>query len=140
MAADLAKLARREAENLEQALEKNPTFRKWKAAMALVREYEAGPASAPEPSAIAPQVRRATTSVSTRVQQAAIEFLRVHGRRAKAREIYDAIKDQGLPIKGEDPVATVAAHMSNAKKQVDNIRGEGYGLIEWGSPPVLLQQ
>jgi hypothetical protein len=65
------------------------------------------------------------------VQQAGIAFLKQHGKRAKAKEIYEALRSQGFTIKGGDPIATVAAHMSNAKARVNNVRGEGYGLIEW---------
>jgi dienelactone hydrolase len=137
MATDIAKQARREAERLERELEKIPAFRKWKLQVALAGEYEAevSAAPAPEPKAIAVEVTKAVKSASEQVQRAGIAFLREHGKRAKAKEIYEAIRDQGLPIKGSDPIATVAAHMSNAKPAVNNKRGEGYGLREWNDMP-----
>ena len=139
MATDIAKQARREADRLEQELTKNPLFRKWKLQVSVAEEYEADSVAAEaappasEPKAVAVSVQKAVQppSVSEKVQQAGIAFLRQHGKRAKAKEIYEAIRGQGLPIKGGDPIATVAAHMSNAKKYVNNVRGEGYGLIEW---------
>jgi hypothetical protein len=144
MANDIAKQARREADRLELELDTNPIFRKWKRAIALAEEYEAQAASIPVPisvpKAIASEIVKASgPTASERVQQAGIAFLRRHGRRAKAKEIYDAIKEQGLPIKGGDPIATVAAHMSNAKTLVNNVRGEGYGLKEWDADVPVLQ-
>lgn len=138
MATDIAKQARREADRLEQELMKDPLFRKWKLQVSVAEEYEADSGAVeaarpqPERKAIAVAVQKAVPppSASEKVQEAGIAYLRQRGTRAKAREIYEAIRDQ-VTIKGNDPVATVAAHMSNAKDRVNNVRGEGYGLMEW---------
>jgi hypothetical protein len=150
----LLRAARREAQELYDELVKIPAFEKWRAAMRVVEIYEAEAKS--EPKKPKPGADRSVVNVSVhgvsatgtaaaiahttnvpnsvQIQNAGIEFLRQIGRRAKSKEIADAVREKGIEIRGSDYVATVAAHMSNAKAIVDNVRGEGYGLREWTKP------
>ena len=48
------------------------------------------------------------------------------------REILEALEAQGIVIDSEKPLAALASTLSHSAL-FDNVRGEGYGLVEWES-------
>jgi hypothetical protein len=63
----------------------------------------------------------------------AAAYLRDKNSRAPSTEISKALAAQGVTIGGKDPSATVAAYLTHSPL-FDNIRGQGYGLVEWSLP------
>jgi len=71
-------------------------------------------------------------SASAIVIEGTETYLRKIKRRATSREITDELKRQGIKIPGQIPNATVASYLSTSQL-FDNVKGEGYGLVEWRS-------
>jgi hypothetical protein len=63
----------------------------------------------------------------------AAAYLRDKGSRAPSTEIAKSLLAKGVAIGGKDPSATVSAYLTHSSL-FDNIRGQGYGLIEWSRP------
>lgn len=69
------------------------------------------------------------------VCEAAAEFLRKKGARAPSGEIQAALVDGGLMRPGPRDRSRVTSYLGRKKEMFDNIRGEGYGLVEWSAAP-----
>jgi hypothetical protein len=67
------------------------------------------------------------------VEEAAVAYLRQKGRRAQSGEITQAVLAAGVHIASAKKHDTVSSLLS-ASPLFDNVRGEGYGLTEWGKP------
>lgn len=67
------------------------------------------------------------------VCEAAAEFLRKKGSRAPSGEIQAALVDGGLMRPGRRDRTRVTSYLGRKKEVFDNIRGEGYGLVEWSA-------
>lgn len=83
--------------------------------------------------------RRARRSLSTRagtmmhqVEAVAVEYLQQHGRRAQSAELLQVMHEHGLFPAGRRPTASLAAMLS-LNPLFDNVRNEGYGLVEWSA-------
>jgi hypothetical protein len=63
-------------------------------------------------------------SMADRVAEAAVHYLREKGSRAESPEILRAIRDRGLDVKD---ITSCLSH----SHLFDNVRGQGYGLVEW---------
>jgi hypothetical protein len=70
-----------------------------------------------------------TNSKTSRIRDAAAEYLRTKGGRAKGGEIYQAISSMGVVVGGKAPAAVVCARLTSSPI-FDRTR-EGYGLREW---------
>jgi hypothetical protein len=71
-------------------------------------------------------------SLTTAINQAAAAYLRQKGSRAEAPEIRQALIDSGFNFANAHK-GTLASCLSHSRL-FDNIRGQGYGLLEWLSP------
>jgi hypothetical protein len=71
-------------------------------------------------------------SLTTAINQAAAAYLRKKGLRAKAPEIREALISAEIDF-GNAHKGTMAACLSHSPL-FDNVRGQGYGLVEWLSP------
>ena|GEM_PF-2133616 len=67
-------------------------------------------------------------SNAAKVVALAQTYLKEKGRRATSAEIHEFLRRQGVDVK---ETASVAAYLSTAKDIFDNVRGQGYGLVEW---------
>jgi hypothetical protein len=72
-----------------------------------------------------------TGTVAATVVGIAERYLRQKGSRAQTPEIVVEVQKAGVLTDSANPAATVASYLSSAKDRFDNVRGEGYGLIEW---------
>jgi hypothetical protein len=122
--------AKKEVERLEALLGQDPNFRLWKKWKELVDEYER------DERARNPASKR--VPISTQVIEAAVEILRERKRRDISSDMADAVRDKGITVGGNDVVAAVSAYLSTnaARKKIDNVRGRGYGLVEWGGKDI----
>lgn len=68
-------------------------------------------------------------STSKQIRDGAIGYLRQKGSRAKGREIYEALKSQGMVINSKDPSALVSSRIGRSR--FFDHTYEGYGLVEW---------
>lgn len=62
------------------------------------------------------------------------DYLRQRMKRAQSAEILGFLRLQDVDLPSTNPVATVAAYLSSSDI-FDNVRGEGYGLVEWAMAP-----
>jgi hypothetical protein len=119
-------------------LRNNPLFRAYLSAQETVAALSAG-ASLGTPreqttrgeSARQKSPSKPGTQTETIVTAAAV-YLREKNARAPSGEISRALQAHGISVGGKDPSATVAAYLTHSPL-FDNIRGEGYGLVEWSS-------
>ena len=139
MSVILLQAARDEERRLINELRTDPVYQKLELVRLLIAAYEAAPGSIPASiSAHATtQAPRAAGRVSSREGSKASShiaeaqaFLREKGTRAQTREIMEALKARGVVFDSEKPVAALASTLSHSAL-FDNVRGEGYGLVEW---------
>jgi hypothetical protein len=72
--------------------------------------------------------------VYAQVQNLAADYLRSIQRRAKSSEIGKEVLRRGVRAGNPDNItSTVSGYLSSAKDRFDNVKGEGYGLVEWQS-------
>lgn len=57
--------------------------------------------------------------------------MRVKGKRATSAELLGVMAAQGIQIEGKSPINSFSSMLSYRKEIFDNVRGEGYGLVEW---------
>jgi hypothetical protein len=142
MSAELLRAARAEEQRLLRELESTPLFRRLEAVRSLLAEYGLGATAATKSHAetnvepAKPRYRRAG-SLTHQVIAATSEYLREQQRRAPSTEILQALRERGIEVTGQKPNAVVASILSHSEL-FKNVRGEGYGLTEWGSGLPLL--
>jgi hypothetical protein len=141
-----------DSENLQLAIElrdrllaelrQNPLFRAYLGAQETVLALSAEPIPQPTQRTDQEQIRRSKASAQSpskpgtqaeSILTAAATYLRDKNSRAPSTEISKALTSRGVGIGGRDPSATVAAYLTHSPL-FDNIRGQGYGLIEWSNP------
>jgi hypothetical protein len=69
-------------------------------------------------------------SQSSAVLTATEDFLKQRGSRAFSGEILEALIAKGIEVAGNKPSAVVASYLSHSSR-FNNVRGQGYGLVEW---------
>ena len=133
---DLEQIAR----NLDAELRASPQYAMLEDVRSLIgrrRKLLGLPVDAPDYPREADGDRRGASpardgTVAALVQEAAADFLKTIGRRAQTPEIAAEITRRGIRAgKPENITATVSSYLSSAKGRFDNVRGEGYGLVEW---------
>jgi hypothetical protein len=70
-------------------------------------------------------------TVASSVIDIAERYLRSIGRRAQTPAIAVEVQKAGILVEAANVIATVSSYLSSAKDKFDNVRGEGYGLVEW---------
>jgi hypothetical protein len=64
------------------------------------------------------------------IVRAAESFLKQRHKRAQSSEIVQALQDAGIDLPEEKASAFVSSYLSTSAL-FDNVKGEGYGLVEW---------
>lgn len=137
---DLLSAARAEVAKLTAELEASPLYQKLQAAKRVVELYRPQPSNVVARDAIAEGFQRMRENMRqdtkmTRIEHAAVEYLKLKGARATSAEILQAVTEAGVEVGGADPVKAISAYLSNARG-LNNVRSlGGYGLVEWGSKP-----
>jgi hypothetical protein len=127
---DLLRAARAEEQRLLRELEATPTFRRLQAVRAFLAGYDA--AATPTVAEPTRKYSRRPNTLSNRVCDVAVDHLREQRHRTKAPEILQVLRAHGIEMPGTSPVQYVAAILSKSEL-FDNVRGEGYGLVEWAA-------
>ena len=131
MSDDLLRSAHAEEQRLLNELQRLPLYRKLEAVRSLISTY------ADTNSSVVPLVAKPTVtpthrkgSRAFRVSEAAQAYLqRVH-HRAQSAEILSVLQGDGFEFTTEKPQAELSSILSHSEL-FDNIRGQGYGLVEW---------
>ena len=137
MSTILLQAARDEEQRLIDELRADPTYQKLELVRSLIATYEAAPvlisahAMTQAPRASGRVSSREGSKASSHVAEAQA-FLREKGTRAQTREIMQALEARGVVFDSEKPIAALASTLSHSAL-FDNVRGEGYGLVEWES-------
>lgn len=129
---ELVKALEREERKLEQELEQVPTFKRLKAVQQTLSVYrgDVAPDAAPKAAERAPKgAERSQTEV---IAKAVEEHLRRERKRITSGPLTKAVEAQGIHVPGKVPSARLAAILAARSKTFDNVKGEGYGLVEWG--------
>jgi hypothetical protein len=64
------------------------------------------------------------------IVRASESFLKQRRKRAQSSEIVQALHDAGIDLPEEKASAFVSSYLSTSAL-FDNVKGEGYGLVEW---------
>lgn len=65
------------------------------------------------------------------VESAAVSFLTQRGFRATSSDFLPYMSEVGIELGGKNPNSTLASFLSTSKR-FNNLKGYGYGLVEWG--------
>jgi hypothetical protein len=145
MVESLLQIAQAEEQTLLEELRSVPAFVKLQAVRALISAY----GEAPQPKIVQFQARSQSSSRGRAVfvshnkedsraatlMAATLKFLQQHGKRAPTREIMQALKAEGVSFDGDNAMNALASTLSRSP-QLNNIRGHGFGLVEWPEPDV----
>jgi hypothetical protein len=121
---DIVDALRREMSALETDLENDPRYRKIARIRSLLAEYTA--ASSHEPvNAMTSRPTRAANpnSKRTRVHDGIVNFLTANPG-AHRRDILSALVHEGLLVDVKDPMASLAAYLSDFRSELQNL-GQG---------------
>lgn len=140
---DLLKAARREVESLRLELAKNPVFQKLQQVQRLIDVYESyeGGADNPQKEEASSHMHRlspiALTKPGTKlaqVEKIVLDYCWETGQRHFSGQLMSVLLHAGVELGGKVPSKTLASMLSNSKK-LNNLKGYGYGPIEWGDKP-----
>ena len=143
---DLLNAARAERVRLLQELRKIPAFRQYEAVCAVVTAYvpadsgamDAAPRTLSPGDGASPRPER-EGSKATMIARAAESFLQGAKRRAQSPEIMRAVVAQGITLSGDNPLPALSSVLSH-NPLFDNVRGLGYGLVEWNTEDSQMSQ
>lgn len=131
----LVRALRARRDELHRELAADPTFQEYEQITELLDRYERAPPSVPPVPPAHPPERAPPFAPTARgmaaVVDAAATFLRQKGSRAESGEIQDALVKSGLMERGARDRSRVTSYLGRRKDLFDNVRGEGYGLVEW---------
>jgi hypothetical protein len=119
-------------------LQQNQTFQAYRYAQAIIAGLEAEAERRPSlepPPVIDKTSGRQSFKPGTQAEtilMASAAYIRQKSARAPSGEILKALTEQGIAVGGQNPSATVSSYLSHSTL-FDNLRGQGYGLVEWRS-------
>jgi hypothetical protein len=129
--ADIVNALRRELRDLESDLSSDPRYRKIERIRALLTEY-----SPPTPHIAATPITRtrATSpdSKKNRVHDAIMNYLADHPG-AHRSELLSYVTGQGLLVGQKDPMASLAAYLSDFRSELQN-NGQGHWSLKELAP------
>jgi hypothetical protein len=67
--------------------------------------------------------------------EGSIALLRKEGKPIHTRVLLSALAQQGISIRGSNPVANLSGFLSREKSRLRNSRMDGWSLREWDNPP-----
>ena len=126
---DIVNALKRELVTLERELEDDPRYRKIARIRALLAEYS------PPPPAVTHIARTRSTSPDskkTRIHDAIVNFLAAHPG-AHRRDILSDLLQKGLMGEVKDPMASLAAYLSDFRGELDNL-GQGLWALKELAP------
>ena len=142
MASDILNMARREAEALRSTLARNPEYQKLQQIQKLIDVYESleitsedkprtetTTVSPPTASGVA-AVYRLGSKVA-QVDEVVSKFFLERGSRASSGDVLPIVTAAGIEMTGKIPAKTLSSFLTNSKR-FNNVKGFGYGLVEWG--------
>ena len=126
---------------LRKQLEADPVYQQWTSIQKFIAEYAA--ITPPVLKPVAPLSGNLTKiakygrqgSVTATCIEASESFLRHLGKRAMTTVILTELLRQGI-VPNSLSASTLASYLSTSAL-FDNVRGEGYGLVEWSQPNSL---
>jgi hypothetical protein len=126
-------------DSLLAELRQNKTFQAYQHAQAIIAAL--GAQETPQlPSQQQPNVEKTNSRQSFKpgtqaetVLMASAAYIRQKKARAPSGEILKALTEKGIAVGGQNPSATLSSYLSHSAL-FDNIRGQGYGLVEWSRP------
>jgi hypothetical protein len=145
---DLIKALRERREQLRNDLLEDAVFQEYELVVRLLERHEASVTEPSSPRRKAPQRKppprqqppnqpapftRLDKGMSA-VIEASADYLREKGARAPSAEIQEELVRRGILKSSAGDRSKITSYLGRAKKVFDNIRGEGYGLIEWRTP------
>ena len=142
---DLMKALRERREQLRNDLLENAVFQEYDLVCRLLERHEASVAQpssprrkAPSRTSPLPQKPINRPAPFTRIErgmsaviEASADYLREKGARAASAEIQEELVRRGILEASPGDRSKITSYLGRAKKVFDNVRGEGYGLIEW---------
>jgi hypothetical protein len=147
MADNILEIAKQEAERLKLVLSKNEDFQKLQIVQRLIDTYEnidekrtSGLPSIPTPVAKPSSLRALLNAQQARqtkvfeVNKIVAEYLKKTGVRASSGDLLPVVLDAGVDMPGQVPAKTLSSFLSTSK-HFNNVKGLGYGLVEWGDSP-----
>lgn len=145
MESDILKTARREAEALRAELARNPAFQKLQQVQKLIdvyESYEGRSVSAPaaevkvvaHPPKVVAQARPGTKLAQ--VEKVVLDYSWDTGQRHSSGQLMPVLEAAGIQMAGKVPSKTLASMLSNSQK-LNNLKGYGYGPVEWGDQPFV---
>jgi hypothetical protein len=137
---ELFRAASQEAARLTSELRIYPAFRKLEAVRSVLDAYatenpdNGGPSSGAadefQEHATRKAQGRSSGSKSAAIVREARAYLLTVGRRAESSQIAEALRGRGIEILKGNPTSVVSSYLSQSDL-FDNVRGQGYGLVEW---------
>ncbi len=125
-------------DSLLAELRQNRTFQAYQYAQAVIAALGA-PETPQPPSQQQPNIEKTNSRQSFKpgtqaetILMASAAYIRQKNARAPSGEILKALTEQRIAVGGQNPSATVSSYLSHSAL-FDNIRGQGYGLVEWQS-------
>ncbi|MGE5539425.1 MAG: hypothetical protein ACM30I_12475 [Gemmatimonas sp.] len=145
MADPFLRALEKELSKLEAKLATNDDFTRWQRVKSTLEAYQSKAAAPQKASGDAPKASTpaAVTAVVPPTEPPAknadiiigeaVKYLREKKQRVNSTVMAQDLQARGVNLRGNNPAATLSAYLSAAKDQIDNVRGEGYGLKEWSS-------
>ena len=137
MADDYSLVLEREIEKLRATIAKTPEGQRLQLLERHLLEYRAiapvgNPVMIPHHPAAKEDASRygRDGSKSAVIVRATETFLKQRRKRAQSSEIVQALQEAGIDLPEEKPSAFVSSYLSTSPL-FDNVKGEGYGLVEW---------
>jgi hypothetical protein len=123
---------RRELAALKAELENDPRHRKIARIRSLLAEYEASTPTEPDLSAHRPTRTASLNSKKRRVHDGIVTFLAAHPGVHRSELLAD-LKHRGLMGDEKDPMASLAAYLSDFRSELQNV-GQGHWSLRASTP------
>jgi hypothetical protein len=138
MANEILEMAKREAEQLRVELSKNITYQKLQIVQRFIDGYETIAASRPKALVQSvPQQYVTPTRNDTKlgkVERVVLDYLWAKGVRMSSGQLLVLLTEKGIQLGGKVPSKTLASMLSNSSR-LNNLKGYGYGPMEWDDRP-----
>ena len=120
---------------LADELSRVPAFRRYQMICNLIADYqgetESSVDSPPKADRASAPTQRRSGSKTAAVEEAAVAYFMKKGVRATSGDLLPVMAEAGIEIGGSVPSKSMASYLSNCRR-LNNIKGLGYGLAEWG--------
>ena len=146
--ATMLEVAKEEAERLKLILSQNEDYQKLQHVQRVIDTYESfedmktsglSPASKAPSQTLTFRTKpkaflAAYGSKVAAVNKVVSEHFSKTGQRASSGELLPIVQAAGVKMSGAVPAKTLSSFLTNSKS-FNNVKGLGYGLVEWGNGP-----